>query len=81
MGRTLDQCLVQVEKLVLLPLEVDAGMRTLVVIRIELAFFMYHEDRLGFVCDPDLEALAARVLDIGGFTQGGFIGYGCHDVC
>jgi len=81
MGSALDQCLVQVEKLVLLPLEVGAGMRTLVVIRIELTIFVYHEDRLDFASDLDLEALAARVLDIGCFTEGGFIGYGCHDVC
>ena len=81
MGRTLDQCLVQVEKLVLLPLKVGAGMWTLVVIRIELAVFMYHEDRLVFASDLDLKALTARIFDIGGFTEGGFIGYGCHDVC
>ena len=80
MGSTLDQRLVQIEKLVFLPLEVDAGMRTLVVIRVELTVFMHHEDRLGFACDIDLEALAAGIFDIGDFTQGGFTGNGSHNV-
>jgi len=81
MGSALDQRLVQVEKLVLLPLEVGAGMWTLVVIRVELTVFVYHEDRPGFAFDLDLEALAARIFDIGCFTEGSFISYGCHDVC
>ena len=76
MGSALDQGLVEIEELVLLPLEVDAGMRALVVIGVELSVLVYHEDRLGFTSDFDLEALAAGVFDIGDFTQGGFIGYG-----
>jgi len=81
MGSALDQRLVQIEELILLPLEVGTGMRTPIVISVEQAVLVYHEDRPGFAPDLDLEALAAGIFDIGGFAEGVFIGYGCHGVC
>lgn len=69
MGGTLDEFLVEIEKLVFLPFEIGAGMRTLIVIGKKLAILLYHEDRLVFAVDLDLETFTAGVFDITGFAE------------
>ena len=65
----LDQCFVQVKKLIFLPLQVGAGMWALVVISKEFAIFVHHKNGPGFVFDFNLETFSVRVFDIGGFAE------------
>ncbi len=69
MGGALDEFFIEIEKLVLLPFEIGAGMWTLIVIGKKLAILVYYEDRLGFTFDLDLETLTAGVFDITGFAE------------
>jgi hypothetical protein len=69
MGRTLDQFLVDIEKLVFLPFETGTRMRALVVISEELGILVNHKNGPGFTFDLEFETLAAGVFDIGGFAE------------
>jgi len=66
---TLDQCFVQIKKLIFLPFEVGASMRALIEVGKELAIFMYYKNRLCFTSDLDLKTPASRIFDISGFTE------------
>ncbi len=68
-GRALDQCLVQVKKLVFLPLQAGTGVRAIVVISKKLAVLVYDKDRLCFALDFDIKTFAAGVFDIAGFAE------------
>lgn len=76
MRGTLYEFFIQVEKLIFLPLQAGAGMRTFIVIGIKLAILMYHEDGPGFTFDLNLETFTAGVFDIAGFAEN--VG---HNVC
>ena len=69
MGGALDKCFIKIQKLVFLPFETGAGMRTFVVIGKKFTVFMHDKNGLGFAFDFNLETFAARVFDICGFAE------------
>lgn len=69
MCRALDQLIVEIKKLILLPFKTGTGMWTLVVISKELAIFMHNKNRTIVVFYLELETFAARIFDIIGFAE------------
>lgn len=69
MCRTLDQLIVEIKKLILLPFKIGSGMWALVVISKELAIFMHNKNRPGVAFYLKLEAFAAGIFDISGFAE------------
>lgn len=76
MRGALYELFIQVEKLVFLPFQAGAGMRTLIVIGKKFAILVYHEDGPGFTIDLYFETFTAGVVDITGFAEN--VG---HNVC
>ena len=69
MGCALNQLFIQVQKLVLLPLKVRAGMWALVVIGKEITVFVNQKNRLVFALDFNIETSASRVFDVSSFAK------------
>ena len=63
-GGTLDESLVHVEKLVLQPFQVDAGVRTAVEVSMKLPAVVHHEQFNGVIALMQAETHAARVFDV-----------------
>jgi len=75
-GSALDECFVQVQKLIFLPLQRRTGVWASVVISEEFTLFMYDKNRLCFTFDFELETFTAGVFDVAGFAEN--VG---HNVC
>ena len=63
------QCLVEIKKLVLLPLKAGTGMRALVVKSKEFTILVYDKNSSGLAPDFEFETFAAGVFDIRGFAE------------
>ncbi len=70
------QGFVHVQKLVLLPLEGGASVRTFIVIGVKCCIFMHHEYGLSFTLYFYFEATAAGVFDLVSFAK-----KDSHNVC
>lgn len=75
MRGALYQCFVQVQELVLLPVQGSTSMRALIVVSKEFTIFMHHKNRPGFVFNSDLETFTAGVFNVGSFAENI-----CHNV-
>ena len=63
-GRALDESLVEIEKLVLLPFQIGAGVWAAVDVGMEGSIAVYHEDIQRRTLEAELKRTAARIPDV-----------------
>lgn len=71
-GGTVDKGLVEIEKLVFLPVEIGPGVRAAVDISAEAGIAVYHEDIQRCALKPEFKCTAARIIDFTAMTEAKF---------
>ncbi len=81
MDSALDESVVQIEELILLPFQVGTGMRAFIQVGIVYAILMDYKDTLCLAFNSNLKSLAAGIRNLAVATEHGFR-FICHDdVC
>lgn len=60
-GRALDKNIFHIQKLMFLPVQISASMRAAIVVGVELAIFVHHENIVAGEAGIDLKTPATRV--------------------